>query len=60
MEDGGQLVIIGGEHHKTGQSQDTSVHYNELLKTAKEIFKVKDVPYRWSAQDYTSMDNVPI
>lgn len=59
MEDGGQLVIIGGEHHKTGQSQDTSVHYNELLKTAKEIFKVKDVPYRWSAQDYTSMDNVP-
>jgi glycine/D-amino acid oxidase-like deaminating enzyme/nitrite reductase/ring-hydroxylating ferredoxin subunit len=59
MDDGKELVIVGGEHHKTGQGDDTSIHYKNLLETAENTFQVKEVLYRWSAQDYTSMDKVP-
>ncbi|HZK34126.1 MAG TPA: FAD-dependent oxidoreductase [Bacillota bacterium] len=59
MENGEELIIVGGDHHKTGQSQDTATHYKNLLQTANETFTVKDIPYRWSAQDYTTMDEVP-
>ncbi len=56
---GEELVIVGGEHHKTGQGGDTGVHYKNLLNAAQSIFKVKEVRYRWSTQDYTTMDKVP-
>ncbi len=59
MDNGEELIIIGGEHHKTGQSEDTQKHYNNLLETANNTFQVKEVLYRWSTQDYTSMDQVP-
>ena len=55
-----ELVIIGGEHHKTGQGGDTQIHYQNLLETARNTFQVKEVLYRWSTQDYTTMDQVPI
>lgn len=54
-----ELVIIGGEHHKTGQGEDTSNHYRKLRDFATEIFEVEDIPYRWSTQDYTTMDEIP-
>ncbi|MDD2503547.1 MAG: FAD-dependent oxidoreductase [Clostridia bacterium] len=59
MDDGRVLIIVGGEHHKTGQSIDTSLHYQNLLNTANSIFQVDEVLYRWSTQDYTTMDQVP-
>src|SRR5690606_9539096 len=59
MDNGEELVIIGGEHHKTGQGGDTQIHYQNLLETARNTFQVKEVLYRWSTQDYTTMDQVP-
>ncbi len=60
QEDGdGELVIVGGEHHKTGQGGDTTVHYENLVRFAEDTFSVVDMPYRWSTQDYTSADEVP-
>ena len=59
MDDGRELIIVGGEHHKTGQGVDTSLHYQNLINTANEVFQVKEVLYRWSTQDYTTMDQVP-
>jgi glycine/D-amino acid oxidase-like deaminating enzyme/nitrite reductase/ring-hydroxylating ferredoxin subunit len=59
MDCGEQLIIIGGEHHKTGQSEDTRIHYRNLLDAANNTFQVKEVLYRWSTQDYTTMDQVP-
>ena len=55
----GQLVLIGGEHHKTGQGGSTMVHYDNLRTFAKDTFTVKKELYRWSAQDYTTLDNIP-
>lgn len=59
MDDGRELIIIGGEHHKTGQGEDTGLHYQNLLDTANNVFQVNEVLYRWSTQDYTTMDQVP-
>lgn len=55
----GELIIVVGESHKTGQGEDTSNHYANLFHFSEEIFQVLDTPYRWSTQDYTSMDEVP-
>lgn len=55
----GQLVLVVGENHKTGQSKDTNMHYKALYDFAKEIFTVEDVPYRWSTEDCMTLDGVP-
>lgn len=59
MDNGEELIIVGGEHHKTGQGGDTGIHYQNLMETARNTFQVKDMLYRWSTQDYTTMDQVP-
>jgi glycine/D-amino acid oxidase-like deaminating enzyme/nitrite reductase/ring-hydroxylating ferredoxin subunit len=55
-----ELLILGGEHHKTGHGTDMHKHYEILRKFAESNFDVIDIPYRWSAQDYTAMDEIPI
>lgn len=55
----GRLVLIGGEHHKTGHGENTSIHYDNLRNYAKNIFTVKEELHRWSAQDYTTLDDIP-
>jgi glycine/D-amino acid oxidase-like deaminating enzyme/nitrite reductase/ring-hydroxylating ferredoxin subunit len=59
-DDKGELILIGGEHHKTGQGEDTRIHYKALLDFAKEYFIVQNIPYHWSAQDCMSVDDIPI
>lgn len=54
-----ELLLVGGEHHKTAQGEEEQVHYENLLKFALDNFPVQEVVYRWSAQDYTTMDKVP-
>ncbi|MFD2445106.1 FAD-dependent oxidoreductase [Bacillus sp. CGMCC 1.16607] len=56
---GENLILIGGENHKTGQGMDTFKHHLALQKFAEETFQVKDIPYRWSAQDLITLDKVP-
>jgi glycine/D-amino acid oxidase-like deaminating enzyme/nitrite reductase/ring-hydroxylating ferredoxin subunit len=57
--DDGELIIIGGEHHKTGQGKDTTKHYEALIAFSKDHFTVEDIPYRWSTQDCMTLDDVP-
>lgn len=57
--DDGELVIIGGEHHKTGQGEDTEKHYEALVGYSNENFTVEDIPYRWSTQDCMTLDSIP-
>ncbi len=54
-----QLILIGGEHHKTGQDSCEKEHYSNLIKFAELNFSAIEVPYRWSAQDYTAMNEIP-
>jgi len=55
----GQLILIGGESHKTGQDHDCNDHYKNLLAYARNTFEVLDVPYRWSTQDCMTIDGIP-
>ena len=55
----GRLIIVGGEHHKTGHGENTMEHYEVLRDFALQIYDVENIPYMWSTQDYTSMDEIP-
>lgn len=59
QSDNDELVLIGGEHHKTGQGEDTNKHYEALMEFANETFTVEDIPYRWSTQDCMTLDDLP-
>jgi glycine/D-amino acid oxidase-like deaminating enzyme/nitrite reductase/ring-hydroxylating ferredoxin subunit len=57
--DGGELLILGGDSHKTGQDDDTERHYAALEEFARERFAVRSIEYRWSTQDHMPVDQVP-
>jgi Rieske Fe-S protein len=57
--DGDELLLVGGEGHRTGQGGDTRERYAALERFAREHWDVESVEYRWSAQDNTTIDSVP-
>ena len=57
--DYGELVLFGGEHHKCGQGNDTTKHYEALIDNVNKIFTVEDLPFRWSTQDCMTLDDIP-
>ncbi|MEU4447080.1 FAD-dependent oxidoreductase [Actinosynnema sp. NPDC050801] len=54
----GDLLIVCGQGHATGASPGEP--YEELTKFAAERWDVAEVTHRWSAQDPTSYDNLPM
>ncbi|WP_372633168.1 FAD-dependent oxidoreductase [Cohnella sp.] len=58
-DEGQPLVLIGGEGHKAGQSSCTIRHYDELKAFADSLYRVKEIAYRWSAQDLVTLDKMP-
>ncbi|MEH7116652.1 FAD-dependent oxidoreductase [Neobacillus vireti] len=59
LDNGENLLIIGGENHKTGQGVDTLKHFEELQSFTEEVFGIKEYQYRWSAQDNVTLDKMP-
>ena len=55
----GELIFVGGDHHKTGQGVDTIKHYEALIDFAAHNFEVEDILYRWSTQDCMTLDGIP-
>lgn len=56
----GELLLVGGEGHRTGTGGDTEEHYRALEAFAREHWDVRSVEYRWSAQDNVSVDGLPL
>jgi glycine/D-amino acid oxidase-like deaminating enzyme/nitrite reductase/ring-hydroxylating ferredoxin subunit len=56
--EGGELLLIAGEGHKTGQDDPTGC-YRRLAEYAKVRFGADAVRYRWAAQDYMPVDGIP-
>lgn len=54
-----ELLVISGEHHKTGQGENMNQHYINLKKFAMDTFTVNDIPWRWSTHDYSTPDDSP-
>jgi glycine/D-amino acid oxidase-like deaminating enzyme/nitrite reductase/ring-hydroxylating ferredoxin subunit len=57
--DGEELLLIGGEGHKTGTGGDTREHYHRLEEFARDHWEVDSVEFRWSSQDNTTLDGLP-
>lgn len=55
----GNLLLLGGESHKTGQGINTMKHYEALASFGKDVLGLTDIQYRWSAQDLYTLDKVP-
>jgi glycine/D-amino acid oxidase-like deaminating enzyme/nitrite reductase/ring-hydroxylating ferredoxin subunit len=55
----GNLLIVGGEGHKTGRDPDTTRRYTALEAWARSRFDIEAVEQRWSAQDYMTVDGIP-
>lgn len=53
------LLLIGGEDHRTGNQEDTVAKYEALKGFAHQNFHVDDVIYEWSTQDYETVDKLP-
>ncbi|MFD2148281.1 FAD-dependent oxidoreductase [Mucilaginibacter antarcticus] len=56
--DGEQLLIIGGNDHKTGHD-DPEKAFEDLEKYTRQYYNVSSVKYRWSAQYYIPADGFP-
>ena len=55
-----ELLIIGGEGHKTGENnKELDKVYDTLEKYAKEIYPKAITKYKWATQDCVSIDKVP-
>lgn len=57
--EGGELLIVAGEHHKTAHGTDLHKHYENLVEFAQEHYNLQELLFRWSTQDYTTLDKVP-
>jgi nitrite reductase/ring-hydroxylating ferredoxin subunit len=57
LDDAQDLLLVGGEDHKTGQADDAPDRYEQLELWARERFPVTGtVAYRWSAQTMEPVD----
>lgn len=56
---GENLILVGGESHKTGYGDCTTKHYEALKTFGNQLFGIKEIPFRWSTQDLTTLDKVP-
>jgi glycine/D-amino acid oxidase-like deaminating enzyme/nitrite reductase/ring-hydroxylating ferredoxin subunit len=54
-----ELLLVGGEGHKTGAGGDTERRYGALEQFAREHWDVESVAYRWSTQDNSTLDSMP-
>ncbi len=54
-----ELLIVGGEDHKTGQADDSEERYRRLEKWARERFPVTGgIRYQWSGQVLETIDGL--
>ncbi|WP_338754307.1 FAD-dependent oxidoreductase [Bacillus sp. FJAT-52991] len=59
MYQGEEILLIGGEGHKTGQGQPTEERYQALIDFAEKEFGIKELLFTWSTQDLMTLDNLP-
>jgi glycine/D-amino acid oxidase-like deaminating enzyme/nitrite reductase/ring-hydroxylating ferredoxin subunit len=56
---GENLLIAGGEDHKTGHADDTGECFSKLENYVRKYFEVETVYYTWSSQYYEPVDGLP-
>jgi glycine/D-amino acid oxidase-like deaminating enzyme/nitrite reductase/ring-hydroxylating ferredoxin subunit len=59
MDDGKEMLIVGGEDHKTGTRQNTDECYERLESYLRDRFDAGETQYRWSGQIMEPVDGLP-
>ncbi len=54
----GELVLVSGEGHRTGEGNEID-HYKNLEKWVRSVYSVNSIDYHWSTQDVMTVDHVP-
>ena len=57
---GGDVLIVGGNDHRSGGKTDTDESYVSLEAYAREHFKVGEVVASWSGQVFEPSDGLPL
>jgi glycine/D-amino acid oxidase-like deaminating enzyme/nitrite reductase/ring-hydroxylating ferredoxin subunit len=59
LSDQHDVLIVGGEDHKTGQAHDTEARFDRLEEWARELFPtIEYVEFRWSGQVMEPVDGL--
>jgi glycine/D-amino acid oxidase-like deaminating enzyme/nitrite reductase/ring-hydroxylating ferredoxin subunit len=53
------LLIVNGNGHKTGEEPENEQRYQQLHEFARSRFGLDEIAYRWSTQDFYTLDEVP-
>lgn len=53
------ILIVGGQDHKTGHHDNTDFNFAELEAFVKAQYPVRKRLYKWSSQYYESTDGLP-
>ncbi|HTG32960.1 MAG TPA: FAD-dependent oxidoreductase [Thermoanaerobaculia bacterium] len=56
----GDLLIVGGKDHKTGEDHKPEESYRALEEYVRQRWEVESIDYRWSAQFYDPPDGLPM
>jgi glycine/D-amino acid oxidase-like deaminating enzyme/nitrite reductase/ring-hydroxylating ferredoxin subunit len=58
-ENGKQVLIVGGEDHRTGQANDGEARFQRLFKWTKKNFpQASELKYKWSGQCFETHDGL--
>lgn len=57
--EGRQILIIGGQDHKTGKAVTRQMTYSKLEQAAKQYYPNSEVLYWWSTRDCITLDKMP-
>jgi glycine/D-amino acid oxidase-like deaminating enzyme/nitrite reductase/ring-hydroxylating ferredoxin subunit len=52
------LLIVGGEDHKSGQADDADERHERLLSWTRERFPIENVEFTWGGQVMETMDGL--
>jgi len=53
-----EMLVVGGEDHKTGHAHDMQIRFDRLEAWTRERFPIEQVTLRWSGQVLEPMDYI--
>lgn len=57
--DGQRYLIVGGEDHKSGHTENTHYSFIKLESYIRKYYDVETVAFQWSSQYFESVDGLP-